>query len=401
LVMGSWRKNERTLNRRGAAGIPAGVLSLILLVLLAAPAPGFCAAIRIMPLGDSITVGEFSGVDDPNFWVSYRKALRDSLTGAGYDIDFVGTQVSGSAVFLDAQHEGHSGWVADGDAAISIRQNVAGFLAANPPHVVLLHIGTNDIGLGDAAGTVSAEVEAVLDAIDAVDPDIRVVLALIINREATSALRGTTTSYNDLLDAMASNRIQAGAKLVVVDMEPELIYRITPAGDMKDEVHPVASGFQKMANAWRHGLDQILPIADAGPDQQANAGGSVTLDGTRSTDSLGKITSYSWTQTEGIPVTIANSNAAAASFTASDTGRLTFQLVITDDKGLQHRDTCVVNVNAAPVETTPPDTGGGGGGGGGCFITTAAAGEDRWQVSDVMKRLFDRVFPGRRAGDHP
>ena len=278
--MASWRKNERTFNRRGAAGIRAGVLSLILLVLFAAPTPGFCAAIRIMPLGDSITVGQFSGVDYPSFSVSYREALRDSLTGAGYEIDFVGTQVSGSAVFADAQHEGHSGWVADGNAAISILQNVAGFLAANPPHVVLLHIGTNDIGLGDAAGTVSSEVAAVLDAIDAVDPDIWVVLALIVNREETSALRGTTTSYNDLLYTMAQNRIQAGDKLVVVDMEPELLYRITPDGDMFDEVHPVASGFQKMANAWLQGLDQILPIANAGADQQANAGGSVTLDGT-------------------------------------------------------------------------------------------------------------------------
>ena len=68
--------------------------------------------IRIMPLGDSITNGSSSGVvpDNSSYYISYRKALRDSLVSAGYEIDYVGSQTSGEAVFSDAQHEGHGGW---------------------------------------------------------------------------------------------------------------------------------------------------------------------------------------------------------------------------------------------------------------------------------------------------
>ena len=52
------------------------------------------AKTRIMPLGDSITLGSSSGVADRDFWVSYRKALYDKLWAAGYVVDdeiFVGT----------------------------------------------------------------------------------------------------------------------------------------------------------------------------------------------------------------------------------------------------------------------------------------------------------------------
>ena len=70
------------------------------------------AIIRIMPLGDSITQGSSSGASWDNM-VSYRKALWDLLVADSYDIDFVGSQNEGSAVFGDlalADHEGHGGW---------------------------------------------------------------------------------------------------------------------------------------------------------------------------------------------------------------------------------------------------------------------------------------------------
>jgi hypothetical protein len=70
------------------------------------------AAIRIMPLGDSITVGISSGVipDNSQYYVSYRKALRDRLVTAGYEINYVGNELAGNGVFADAQQEGHGEW---------------------------------------------------------------------------------------------------------------------------------------------------------------------------------------------------------------------------------------------------------------------------------------------------
>ncbi len=348
--------------------IAAGIRKGALLKLLAAaflffslfPQLVFSASVRIMPLGDSITHGSASGVvpDSQQYYLSYRKALRDKLTDRGYQIDYVGSQVSGNAIFSDAQHEGHPGWVADGGAPdVSIRPNVYNFLVANPADVVLLHIGTNDVNGGHASAN---DVSLILDEIDRYSPGVWVVLALIVNQaNPPCPLCTTTTAYNDALDAMVQTRLND--KIVVVDMEngAGLDYRLYPAGDMYDTLHPFASGYEKMAEAWLLGLLDILPTADAGTDQNVNPGDAVTLNGSGSTDAIGTIVSYAWVQTGGSPaVTLANANTAQAGFTAPDTSTgtaLTFELSITDDKGLTHSDSCVVNVNGRPVADAGPD----------------------------------------------
>ena len=54
-----------------------------------------------------------------------------------------------------------------------------------------------------------------------------------------------------------------------------------------------------------------LPIANAGSDQIVNTGDKVTLNGSRSKDPDGKITSYSWTQISGPAVTLNGSNTCS------------------------------------------------------------------------------------------
>ena len=112
------------------------------------------AANRIMPLRNSITNGNASGIDPDltAYYVSYRKALYDRLKAAGYVVNdnvFVGTLISGDAVAdFDADHEGHRGWTAD-EIVNGIPGSGEGkldeWLIAEEPNIVLLHIGTNDI----------------------------------------------------------------------------------------------------------------------------------------------------------------------------------------------------------------------------------------------------------------
>jgi hypothetical protein len=341
-------------------GVLLKLLAAALLCFFLFPQLVFAASVRIMPLGDSITNGSDSGVvpDSQQYYLSYRKALRDKLTTRGYQIDYVGSQLGGDAIFSDAQHEGHGGWVADGPSAYgSIRPNVYNFLVANPADIVLLHIGTNDVSGGHAY---ASDVNSILDEIDRYSPNVWVVLALIINRATPPCpLCTTTTAYNDALDAMVRTRLND--KIVIVDMEngAGLDYRLYPSGDMYDPLHPFASGYEKMAEAWLLGLLDILPTADAGTDQNVNPGDAVTLNGSGSTDALGTIVSYVWVQTGGSPaVTLANANTAQARFTAPDTSTgtaLTFKLSITDDKGFTHSDSCVVNVNGRPTPDAGPD----------------------------------------------
>ncbi|MBN1139508.1 MAG: DUF11 domain-containing protein, partial [Anaerolineae bacterium] len=92
------------------------------------------------------------------------------------------------------------------------------------------------------------------------------------------------------------------------------------------------------------------PTAEAGSPQTVHAG-TVTLDGSGSTDPDGDSLSYQWVQTDGTPVTLSNPATASPTFTAPATmGVLTFELTVTDPFGLQDSDTTTVTVaNAAPT----------------------------------------------------
>ena len=242
-------------------------------------AKGYCSdcddPIKIMPVGNSITLGHSSGVSDDNKKVSYRKDLWDSLKAAGYNIDFVGNLTNGEYyIGFDPHHEGHGGWTDN-----QIASNVYNFLTNNSADVVLLHIGTN--GLNDDPG----DVEDILDEIDRYDKKITVILAKIINRVSYSQ---TTTDYNNNVTTMANTRIANGDKIIIVDMEngagiDYIIDTSIPydSGDMYDNIHPNAAGYEKMASVWYDALDDFLPVC--GPVQPI-CGNGIIEDGEQCDD---------------------------------------------------------------------------------------------------------------------
>ncbi|MFC1876546.1 LamG-like jellyroll fold domain-containing protein [Thermodesulfobacteriota bacterium] len=226
---------------------------------------GYCndgEAIKIMPLGDSITVGSPGNGGLPSEQlVGFRQSLcldlkdadQDGITD--YNIDFVGSQTAGEAIppSFDYDHEGYSATTADFFAS-----NVYDYLN-NPtdgdPDVVLLHIGTNDISDDQPTQGIIDEIEDILDEIDRYSPEISVVLARIINRRNPASAEGLqTSSFNTALQTMAEDRIELGDKILVVDHEVALQY----PGDLNDEVHPNPNGYADMSDVWYNGLVEIL-----------------------------------------------------------------------------------------------------------------------------------------------
>jgi lysophospholipase L1-like esterase len=235
-------------------------LTVFLLVLALAFASSASAEtlgpIRIMPLGDSITYGTNS-----TGTVGYRRPLYQMLSGAGYSVDFVGSQTDGSPADFDLNHEGHRGWRAD-----QIRDGITGWLNSTPADVVLLHIGTNDITQYQGATSTAAEIGQILDDIYAWETthnQVWVVLARIINR--TDSLSGVTTTLNGLIQTLANTRIAGGDKIVVVNMESALSY----PGDMSDTVHPNDTGYGKMAAVWFTELETLLALL-SNPDRDGD-----------------------------------------------------------------------------------------------------------------------------------
>ena len=101
-------------------------------------------------------------------------------------------------------------------------------------------------------------------------------------------------------------------------------------------------------------LNNTIPRADAGVDQDTFAGELVILDASGSSDNENNIVAYLWDQTDGPAVSIANANSETASFIApvvsSDT-ELSFDLRVTDAaNATSASDTVVITV----IDNDPP-----------------------------------------------
>ena len=106
------------------------------------------------------------------------------------------------------------------------------------------------------------------------------------------------------------------------------------------------------------------PVAEAGPDQMAASGGTVTLDGSASSNG---IASYAWERTGGTsaaPVTLRSANTAMPGFTAdrlaggAEDVTHVFTLTVRDSQGLFSTDTVTVTVTASfagPVADAGPN----------------------------------------------
>ena len=150
-------------------------------------------AIKIMPLGDSVTRGYFGSVDDNG----YRKPLYLDLVESGYDIDFVGSERDGN--FPDPNHEGYDGqtasWLNAGTGIYDMYER----LLLHQPNIVLYHIGRNELRFGIDIDTYAQDANETLEIIYGFDPNITVVLARIILTRDDSLQNTWTSDYNLLI----------------------------------------------------------------------------------------------------------------------------------------------------------------------------------------------------------
>jgi lysophospholipase L1-like esterase len=193
--------------------------------------------IRVMPLGDSITYGVGSSTGS-----SYRADLwRRLVTQAGYNVDFVGSQQSGS--LPDTDNEGHSGWRIDQIAA-----SVDGWLATYQPDVVLLHIGTNDMNQNYQVDTAPQRLGGLIDKVLADRPTATVLVAKIV-----PSLDATIQSRINAFNAAVPDVVAArGVRAKLVDLS------VLSAADLNDTLHPNDNGYLRMSVRWYTALESVL-----------------------------------------------------------------------------------------------------------------------------------------------
>jgi lysophospholipase L1-like esterase len=203
------------------------------------PDPATVPHLRVMPLGDSITVGYGSSTN-----AGYRLPLWQLVTHQPhYTADFVGSQRDGS--FAQPRHEGHSGWmIAD------LRAKVDGWMAVSRPDVVLLHIGINDLDRGTDKAHAVNRLADLLDRIFTDRPGVTVVLQGLI--PTTAGLQDQVREFNRQAQLLEPQERALHRNFRWVDAPA-----LTPA-EFKDTLHPGDKGYVRMAQTFFDGMDQQL-----------------------------------------------------------------------------------------------------------------------------------------------
>ncbi|KAJ0162197.1 hypothetical protein CTA2_4951 [Colletotrichum tanaceti] len=200
--------------------------------------------LRILPVGDSITVGFLSS--DGN---GYRLKLAENLSAN--DVVFAGDVAGGT--MTDGYYAAWSGktikYIAD-NIGPSLEQR---------PNIILVHAGTNDMSPNpdisregnDPAGAVE-RLGRLIDRVTAACPDAAVLVAQIVNT-CDASQRPGTEAFQELVPGVVEARRAAGRRVLAVDM--------AALGDgvlRKDDcIHPSDEGYRAMGDYWYDFIAQI------------------------------------------------------------------------------------------------------------------------------------------------
>nr|XP_036577378.1 GDSL-like Lipase/Acylhydrolase [Colletotrichum truncatum]KAF6784349.1 GDSL-like Lipase/Acylhydrolase [Colletotrichum truncatum] len=211
--------------------------------------------LRILPIGDSITVG-WPSLDRNG----YRLRLKELLSAN--KVVFAGTTSSGNM-----SDPYYSGWV--GMTIKYMTDNIYPALKQRP-NIILIHAGTNDMnprpGIsqeGHEPAGAAIRLGNLIDKIVAICPDATVLVAQIVNT-CDPDQRPQTMQFQKLIPGVVEKRRKAGRRVLAVNfatLGDSILYR--------DCIHPSTKGYHRMADYWYDFITQIPKewiSAPVGPD---------------------------------------------------------------------------------------------------------------------------------------
>ena len=206
---------------------------------LAAPPP-----LRIMPLGDSMTVGDYV----PG---GYRALLYQMLTNAGYTVVFVGSQTANSATNqISPNHEGHTAYrIEQIDAGLSALAN------SDPdPDIILLLIGTNDFAQNDEVAYATNRLDHLISHIGLIRPAAKLIVAdLLIRTDYLDLNEMIQTTFNPFVPAIVARHARLGQQVYFMPLCSSL-----GGSDLSEGLHPNQRGYEKVAACWFNAITNLI-----------------------------------------------------------------------------------------------------------------------------------------------
>jgi lysophospholipase L1-like esterase len=227
--------------------------------------------VKIMPLGDSITSGN-NDINFPNGDIpgGYRKELETRLSGAGYLVDFIGSETSNPALGFDPDHQGHPGFRTD--------ELIAGLPTWLPagPDTILLMAGTNDILQNVAVATAAANLDNLILQIAAASPECRIYVATIIpiaqdwRGQSAAVLNANADLFNMEVRTIVQQHASQNRKVTLVDMSQ--LITLTDEDPLKnfyqpgDGIHPGQAGYDQLGLLWFNAITAGGNLIDPPPE---------------------------------------------------------------------------------------------------------------------------------------
>lgn len=199
------------------------------------PTTGAC---KILPLGDSITVG--LGYDG-----GYRVELFRLAHSEGHDITFTGTQSPNGPMNVDGasfprQHAGISGQTIDQIAGRIPMPDLNG-----NPNIILVHAGTNDM-YGNAPATAHERLGKMMDKLLKEAPDALLVFTTLVPLTfMNNAYADETMTFNSHVEGLVKERADKGAHIIFVDQFTGFMN-----SELGDMIHPNKAGYDRMATKF-------------------------------------------------------------------------------------------------------------------------------------------------------
>jgi lysophospholipase L1-like esterase len=214
-------------------------LTLVLAAAACGPAAAQAAALKVMALGDSLTVGVGSSHGG-----GYRAAFWRRMTDAGFEVDMVGGKADGPDTF-DNRHQGY--------ALMPLHELSAGVyekIRSYQPDVVLLLAGTDEARSDSfSPHAFAANLGVMIDRIFTARKDLKLLISTLPPARFGKN-QGTKRALNELVRRTVRERAERGDAIYLVDSFAVL----DPAREMGDPDHPNDAGYERIGETFADAL---------------------------------------------------------------------------------------------------------------------------------------------------